>query len=227
MPNATDLVAQIRSDLEPLKEKIRDHPYLSALEAGQVQRVALQAFAGHQHHIIASDLRSIALLVARHGALPSRAFLVSTLQGEAAARDAIDAFARALGLSLDDLEAFEPGPAAYAYSAFVAWLALYGSDAELAGAFLVNFAVWGANCKRMRVALVKTYGFAESQLTFFDLFANLPPLDEDAEVVIQEGLDRGIPPRLIHRAARMLQGYELMYWDAMAEVAGIQIGQRR
>jgi len=46
-------------------------------------------------------------------------------------------------------------------------------------------------------------------------------------VVIQEGLDRGIPPRLIHRAARMLQGYELMYWDAMAEVAGIQIGQRR
>ena len=227
MPNATDLVAQIRSDLEPLKERIRDHPYLSALEAGQVQRVALRAFAGHQHHIITSDLRSIALLVSRHGALPSRAFLVNTLQGEAAALDAIDAFARALGLSLDDLEAFEPRPAAHAYSAFVAWLALYGSDAELAGAFLVNLAVWGPNCKRMRIALVKNYGFAESELAFFDLFANLPPLDEDAEVVIQGGLDRGIPPRLIHRAARMLQGYELMYWDAMAEAAGIQIGQRR
>ena len=81
MLNAIDLVAQIRSDLEPLKEKIRDHPYLSALEAGQVQPVALRAFAGHQHHIITSDLRSIALLVSRHGALPSRAFLVKTLQG--------------------------------------------------------------------------------------------------------------------------------------------------
>ena len=104
MPNATDLVAQIRSDLDPLKEKIRDHSYLSALEAGQVQRVALRAFAGHQHHIISSDLRSIALLVSRHGALPSRAFLINTLQGEAAAMDAIDAFARALGLGLDDLK---------------------------------------------------------------------------------------------------------------------------
>ena len=79
----------------------------------------------------------------------------------------------------------------------------------------------------MRMALVKNYGFAESELAFFDLFANLPPLDDAAEGVIQDGLDRGIPPRLIHRAARMLQGYELMYWDAMAEAAGIQIGQRR
>ncbi len=79
----------------------------------------------------------------------------------------------------------------------------------------------------MRFALVKNYGFAESDLSFFDLFANLPPLDEEGGAVIQEGLDRGIPPRLIHRAARMLQGYELMYWDAMAKAAGIEIGQRR
>ena len=151
-------------------------------------------------------------------------FLLRPLQSETAA---LDAFARTLGLSLDDLEAFEPRPAAHAYSAFVAWLALYGSDAEVAAAFLVNFPVWGANCKRMRIALVKNYGFAESELALFDLFANLPPLDEDTKMGIQEGLDRGIPPRLIHRAARMLQGYELMYWDDLAEAAGIQIGQRR
>ncbi len=143
MPNCVDLVAQIRSALKPLEEKIRDHSYLEALEAGKVPRVALQAFAGHQHHIITSDLRSVALLVSRHGALSSRAFLVNTPQGEASALSALDVFARATGLTLDDLEAFEPMPAAHAYCAFVAWLALYGSDAELAGAFLVNLVAWG------------------------------------------------------------------------------------
>ena len=54
-------------------------------------------------------------------------------------------FAAALGMSGDDLEACEPLPEAHSYCAFVAWLAIYGSDAELAGGFLVNFAAWGAN----------------------------------------------------------------------------------
>lgn len=225
MPHAGEVVAQIRSALKPLEQRILNHRYLAALEAGAVRRTALRTFAGQQHHIITSDLRSIALLVSRHGALPSRAFLIKTLQGEAAALDALHGFARSLGISVDDLEAFEPTPMGHAYCAFVAWLALQGSDAELAGAFLLNFSAWGTNCGRMRNALAKHYGFAASELAFFDLFANLPPLDDEAQAVIQGGLDRGIPVRLIHRAARLLQGYELMYWDAMAEAAGLETGQ--
>jgi TENA/THI-4/PQQC family len=226
MPHAGELVTQIRSDLKPLDQRILNHVYLATLEAGAVRRTALGTFAGQQHHIITSDLRSIALLVSRHGAQPGGGFLLSTLQGEAAALDALHTFAGSLGMSIDDLEAFEPTPAGHAYCAFVACLALQGSDAELAGAFLVNFATWGTNCGRMRNALARHYGFAASQLAFFDLFANLPSLDDEARAVIQGGLDRGIPARLIHRAARMLQGYELMYWDAMAEAAGVQTGQR-
>jgi hypothetical protein len=104
----------------------------------------------------------------------------------------------------------------------VAWLALYGSDAELAGAFLVNFAAWGANCGRMRKALHEKYGFPGSALTFFDLFANMPTFETEAISVVQNGLDRGISPRAIHGAARMLQSYELMYWDAMAVAGSIR-----
>jgi len=222
MDSARALVEQVRSDLKHLDARILNHAYLCGLEAGQVQRAALRAFAGQQYHIISSDLRSLALVVSRHGALPSRGFLLNALQGEAAALDALDSFARALGLSRSDLEAFEPMPNAHAYGAFVAWLALYGSDAELAGAFLVNFAAWGANCARMSKALKDKCGFAESDVAFFDLFGNMPPFEEEALAVIQGGLERGIPAQLIHRAARMLQGYELMYWDAMAEGAGIR-----
>jgi thiaminase len=223
MSDALSLVAHIRSDLKHLEARISGHPYLEALEENCLHPDSLKVFVGQQHHIIGSDLRSIALILARQGMLPSRRFWINVLQGEANALDALHVFARALGLELEDLESIEPLPGAHAYCAFVAWLALYGSDAELAGAFLVNFATWGANCRRMRQALHQKYGIALSALTFFDLFADMPSFEKEALSIIQNGLDREIPARLIHRAARMLQAYELMFWDAMAGAASVPL----
>jgi hypothetical protein len=37
--------------------------------------------------------------------------------------------------------------------------------------------------------------------------------------VIQQGLDGGIEPNLIRRTARLLQAYELMYWDTLYKTA--------
>ena len=223
MSDASQLVEKIRLDLKPLENRIFSHPYLHALEDGRVPRDSLKVFAGQQHHIISSDLRSIALILSREGMQPSRHFLMNVLQGEAAALDALRGFAEALGLNTNDLELFEPLPAAQAYCTFVAWLALYGSDAELAGAFLVNLSAWGANCGRMRAALREKYGLALSAVAFFGLFADMPSFEQEAIAIIQNGLERGIPARLIHRAARMLQAYELMFWDAMAGAAGIRV----
>jgi pyrroloquinoline quinone (PQQ) biosynthesis protein C len=225
VPDALQLVEKIRSDLKPLEAKISTHPYLKALEEGRVLLDQLKVFAGQQYHIISSDLRSIALILSREGMRPSRHFLINALQGEAAALDALHAFAGAVGLNSSDLESFEPLPAAHAYCTFVAWLALYGSDAELAGAFLVNLPAWGANCGRMRTALRQKYGLAPAALAFFELFAGMPSFEKEVLAIIQNALDRGVSARLIHRAARMLQGYELMFWDAMADAAGIRLEQ--
>lgn len=222
MSDALQLIEKIRSDLKPVDERILSHPYLRALAEGRVSLDSLKVFAGQQHHIISSDLRSIALILSREGMRCSRRFLMNVLQGEAAALDALHAFAGALGMNIGDLDGFEPVPAAHAYCTFVAWLALYGSDAELAAALLVNFPAWGANCGRMRKALRENYGFAPSVLTFFDLFADMPPFEREAIALIQDALERGISAGLIHRAAPMLQGYELMFWDAMAEVASVR-----
>ena len=60
MSDALQLVEQIRSDLRPLEAKISCHPYLKTLEEGRVQADLLKVFAGQQHHIISSDLRSVA-----------------------------------------------------------------------------------------------------------------------------------------------------------------------
>ena len=214
---ARQIVKKIRAELAAVDEKIRRHPYVATVEAGKVSRKALQGFAGHQYHIIGSDLRSIAALVSRHGSVPGRQYLLNVLQGEAAASDALLKFAAALGMKESQLAACEPLPGGAAYAHFVAWLGSYGSAAELAGAFLVNFAAWGANCGRMGSALRKRYGLKDKALLFFDLFAETPPeFEKQSLAVISEGLARGVQPKLIVRAARLLQGYELLYWDTMA-----------
>ena len=67
MTGAAELIANIQVELEPINQKIVNHRYLTALEKGVVKRGSLTDFAEQQYHIIGSDLRSIALLMARHG----------------------------------------------------------------------------------------------------------------------------------------------------------------
>lgn len=216
MVDAAHLVAETRNELQAVEARIRHHPYLDALEAGRVSHDELRRFAGQQHHIITSDLRAMAFLVTKAASAETREFFWGGMQGERAAIDALQAFASALGMQGAALEAAEPMPGAFAYSAYVAWLSLFGSCAEFAAAFLVNLEAWGSNCGRMRQALVTRYQMRGADVGFFELFSSMPPGFQDrALAVIREGLAHGTEPRQIRRAARMLQGYELLYWDTL------------
>jgi pyrroloquinoline quinone (PQQ) biosynthesis protein C len=216
MADAKAVIAGIRHDLQTVTEQLLRHPYVQALEEGKISREKLRLFAGEQYSIIASDLKSVAYLVSRFGSAPSRDFFLGILQGERAAWDALLTFAHALGLSETQLREHEPLAGAHAYTCYMAWLALYASDAEIAAAYLVNFPAWGQNCGRLSQILKERFGLSEKDIAFFDLFANPPATFEaNALSVIQQGLDRGIEPRLIQRAVRLLQAYELMYWDTL------------
>jgi thiaminase len=216
MMDANALLDEIRQELQPVSEQLLRHPYVQALEEGKIGREKLRLFAGEQYTIIGSDLRSVAHLVSRFGGSPSRDFFLGILQGERAAWDALLTFALGLGVSEAQLRDYEPLPGAHAYTYYMAWLALYASDAEVAAAYLVNFPAWGQNCGRLSRILKERFGLGEKEVAFFDLFASPPAtFEENALSVIQQGLDRGIEPRLIQRAARLLQAYELMYWDTL------------
>jgi pyrroloquinoline quinone (PQQ) biosynthesis protein C len=216
MIDATALLDEIRQDLQTVTEELLRHPYVHDLEAGKIGREKLRLFAGEQYTIIGSDLKSAAYLVSRFGSAPSRVFFLGILQGERAAWDALLTFADGLGLTETQLREHEPLAAAHAYTCYMAWLALYASAAEIAAAYLVNFPAWGQNCGRLSRILKERFGLGEKEVAFFDLFASPPVTFEDnALLIIQEGLDRGTDPRLIRRAARLLQAYELMYWDAL------------
>lgn len=209
---AETLVEEIRADLSPVRDQLLTHPYVSAVEEGLIQLEQLRPFACEQHAIISSDLRSVAHLVSRFGG----DFFLDVLTGERAALQALSTFATALGLDANDLEAYEPLPGAHAYTAYMSWLAAYGSAAEVAAAYLVNFPAWGENCARLSRALTGRYGLTPDQVRFFDLFATPDGgFEESALAVISAELERGVPERRVRRAARLLQGYELLYWDAL------------
>lgn len=210
------IVAGLRKELQPVSEQILAHAYIRALEAGQITRDHLRLFAAQQSHIIGSDLRSVALMVARAHSEGSRAFFLELMEGERAAQEALGAFRAAVDTGAGTPAGDEPLPGAFAYCAYVAWLALYASEAEFAGALLVNLPVWGANCGRIAEALRRHYRLAEPEVAFFTMFATVPPAFEDrAAAVVAEGLGRGIDPKAIRRAASLLQAYELLFWDTM------------
>jgi pyrroloquinoline quinone (PQQ) biosynthesis protein C len=211
--NALELVQRIRDDLAETEGRLRAHPYVVAFQEGRAGLRELRPFAAEQWNIIESDLRSIANLAGRTG-LP---FFLGVLDGERSALAAIADLARALGVSQADLETYEPLPGAHAYAAYMAWLGAYGSPAEVAAAYVVNFPAWGENCGRLATALRERLGLTDEALRFFDLFAEGDPeLEPNALALIQRGLDNGVAGALIARAARLLQGYELLFWDTLA-----------
>ena len=213
-------VEAVRQELQPLNGRIVAHPYLQALQAGRIERERLRLFASQQAYIIESDFRSVAQMVARASSARSQEFFLELLEGERAALKALDLFKAAVAPTAGTPISDEPLPGAFAYCAFVAWLSLYASEAEFAGAFLVNLPVWGANCARMADALRSKYSLSEAEVAFFTMFATAPPgFEERAAGVVAEGLAHGVTPGSVRQAASMLQGYELLFWDTMAQAS--------
>jgi len=215
---ARHLIDQLRADLKPLNDQIAAAPYLTALEHHQVSLANLRAFAGEEYYISRSDLRSDSQMLSRFGNQPHFQFFLDNVTGEAQGLALLLDFAHALGLSERDLQAYEPRPGAHTYPSYAAWLGNYGSQADVAAAYLINFPVFGANTGRMGVALRNVYGFSAHDTAYFDYFGSLPPSFEmDALNVIQDGLNSCASTADIKRAARLLQAYEKDFWDTVAQ----------
>jgi TENA/THI-4/PQQC family len=216
MVDARELCVGVRQDLADVEERIKGNSWLAELEAGRLSTGALRAFAGEQHQVISSDLRSFELLTQRFAAEPAHGYLVGMTTGERVASRALGAFATAVGLDSSARQGYEPVPGCQAYPSYVARLARDGTPAEVAGAFLVNLDAWGSCCARMADALPSTYQLTPSDCAFFAHFAApTTELERTSLEVIDAGLAHGVDPAAVARAARLLQAYELLFWDSL------------
>lgn len=211
---AAALVTATRAELAGVDRAIRAHPFLDRAERGEVRRERLGAFAVQQRAIVSSDRRSFAALAARFPEPPAGDLFLALAGGEGEALRRLDGMAEALGLAPGGLPEGEAIPAAQAYAGYLARLALGGGRADAALAMLVNLDSWSANCARLAAAL--RAGLGDEGVAFLEFFAAPPAsLAESLHETIAQGLAEGEPPGRARGAARMLQAYELMFWDAM------------
>jgi hypothetical protein len=214
--DAQALCTRIRTDLTDVEERIKANSWLAELEAGRLSIGALRAFAGEQLHIIPSDLRSFEMLAQRFGTDPAHGYLTGMVAAERAALGALEAFATAAGLDSAAQRSYEPVPGCQVYPSYVARLGRDGTPAQIAGAFLGNLDAWGSCCARMADALPANYQISQEDCAFFAHFAGpATELQQASLEVIDAGLADGADPAGIARAARLLQAYELLFWDSL------------
>lgn len=218
---ASELLEELRLNLETLIKKITTHPYLDALEQHQAPEDSLKLLATQQYLIVTNGIRNIALMVSRFGHLPSKKILNDFLQAEFAVQEAVQRFAKAVGLAEQDLPQAKILPGALMFSYYETFLCVYGSDADLITAFFFDAQVWIRNARRVSTALQTHYHLSQEAVTFFEMYANYQASEEAVLPPLEAALARGVPAQQVREATRLLLEYELSFWDAMAEAAGV------
>ncbi|WP_329144908.1 transcriptional regulator [Streptomyces sp. NBC_01456] len=193
---------------------------VARIEAGTAPRSVFATFALEQHQVITADRLSFQHLARRaDGDPPVADFFDLLAQGEAQALKQLAGLAEACELTEREIAHYRPRPGCQAYPSYAARLALGGEPADVAIALTANFAAWGDTCATVEAAMREHYAFPESARAFFGFFAEpAPAVEERARQAVQHGLDTGqAQPAMAHRYGRLLQAYELMFWDAVAD----------
>lgn len=221
------------------EEKLSNHPFLIDAEKGSLAMPQKRAFVCEQLAIQRSDAVSFAFL-AGHMEFRPKSLTTATapspingpyykeyedlfqflLGGELYAANLLLDHARYLGLEGEAAMAScqRVSPLAQAYPSYWARLALSRQRSAGAAACAVNFPAWGTMCGR----LAKAYGKADQslpadggckELAFIQFFATpIENLNELAAAVMMQ--DEEITYEEVAEHVRLLQEYELLFWDA-------------
>jgi hypothetical protein len=210
---APELLASLRQEFLPGPE---DNRFVPLVAAGTAPLAAVGALAAEQHRIVPSDRRSFLYAAARAADTPAGEFFAGLAAGENAALAALPPLAAACGLDPAAVRAYQPLPGCQAYPAYVAWLALNADPADMLLALVANFTAFGQYCGTLAAALREHYQLPNEACAFFDLFSAAPE-DEPPPVlaVAQDVLDTGRPLDAARGYARLLQSYELMFWNTL------------
>ncbi|GAA2285470.1 hypothetical protein GCM10010145_55000 [Streptomyces ruber] len=216
---AGQLLERVTRDLAPDPRANRLVPLIAR---GAARRGTLAALALEQNLVIAADRRAFLRLAELSAAAEpaSEPFFTALARGEELAGERLGAFAGACGVDEARRAGYEPLPGCQAYPAYVAWLALNGSPADVVLALHANFSAWGGYCATVAGALRRHYGLPDEACGFFDFFAApAPELERLAREAVRAALDAGrVDEALVHRHGRLLQTYEAMFWDTLWEL---------
>jgi thiaminase len=211
----SNFIEQIRSDLSNTIDAILNHPYIYALEKKEISKVKLEIFPCEQYHIITNDKRNFAYKISKASTDVASELFTDCLNVELNAIGNLMFMAEELNINKGKIENYEQLAGCQAYTNYLTRLAVYGSDAEILTALLIDLPVWGANCSKISCILKKNYGFSGNSCIFLDKFAS--PLPEKFVNKSKELIRIAILEyeKSLHTAARLILDYELYFWDTI------------
>jgi hypothetical protein len=213
---ASTLLQNLRQQLSKENEKILNHKFVKDAEDGRLNVEKLKLFATQQYYTINHDLRSLAVMLSRAGNDEEVDFFRMLVDGDREALKRLMLLSTELGLGEVELDSAVILAGAASYTHFLAWLANYANAGEQAAALTVNLPVWGSNCKRLGNALRIKYGLKEVGL--FELFTGpIEVIETPALKIMDNYLSRHSSG--MERCARLIQAYELSFWDTIYEGA--------
>ncbi|MET9399835.1 transcriptional regulator [Kitasatospora sp. NPDC002965] len=214
-----DLRTELAPDGEP-------PALVAAFATGRGRLGVLAELAAQQQRIITSDRRSLLLLATRCADAPLGAWFAGLADGESAALDTLPALGAACGLSAEAV-ARPPMPGCQAYPAYLAWLALNGRPVAVAAALVANFAAWGRYCAALAEALRRHHGFEDEACAFFDFFGRpATGLERAAAEAIGAAGLTAPETDAAREYGRLLQAYEQLFWNTLAELPGGWLDER-
>src|SRR2546429_6158562 len=131
MSGARELLDAVQAELAPRDAENRLAPLIAD---GTAPRSVFATIAAEELHIVPSDWRSLLTLAARCDTPLARSYFGGIASGEEAALAKLGPLAAAAGLDDAAARSYEPRPGCQAYPAYLAWLALNGRPAAVAGA---------------------------------------------------------------------------------------------
>jgi thiaminase len=222
--NQSNFIRNIQRNLANTIDTILNHSYLDALDKNKITKEKLEIFVSEQYHIISNDKRNFAFMISKTSNEIARKLFTTCLHTEFDALENLTLMAEELDIDKTKMHNYEPLAGCQSYTNYLTKLAVYGLDAEILAALLVDFPVWGANCAKMSYILKKNYGFSVKSCLFLDKFASLLTQQreeqEEEDWFVNESsklIDSALPQyeKNMYTTARLLLNYELYFWDSI------------
>jgi len=207
-----NFLVEVRRGLEDLNRRVLDHPFLREAESGVLPVDRLRLFVENQFYIVYHDARSLGLMVCRAKGRDEADYFARLMTGDLNALRELMGLGEELGLKLEGFEGLRILPGAVSYTHFLAWLAAYANPGEQAIAIIVNLPVWGVACGRLAQALRDRYGLRSTG--FLEAFARPARwVESEGMRIVGNYLDESADG--MRRVARMIQRYELDFWESV------------
>jgi thiaminase len=205
----------LTENLEPLRQRLLDHPLWKGIERGTLPRETLRIFALQDWWLVREAYRLDALAVVGMPDLEMQELLLAKLVPKIGAYELLLSFGEALGLTRADFDNVEPLGGCMALTNYFYWMLAYGSPPEKIAAVSASEDIFVQICARVGPALISNYGMSVEQVAFFTAHDEIGEKVTPVDTVLLARYDTPEDRQCITRAARLSHEFELLFYDTV------------